>query len=147
MIALDQMEHFGGGIQRFFLGMLSSGGCLRDGMFVILNAAIVFFSSFSSSSFLTLLYSLGTYVAGQSIEEVIQFLKVSKQFTGNGRQLFWRGLEFIFPNFSAFDIKVLASHGMLMSDTHSLSLFLYSVLYASLLLFLAIQIFSRRELQ
>lgn len=116
-------------------------------MFLILNSVIVFFSSFSSSSFLTLLYSLATYIVGQSIEEVIHFLKISKQLTGNVNQLFWHGLQYVFPNFSAFDNKVSASHGILMSHTHSLALFFYSVAYAALLLFMAIKIFSRRELQ
>lgn len=147
MIALIKWSTSGVGFKAFSWACYLQAIAYEMGMFVILNAAIVFFSSFSSSSFLTLLYSIATYVAGQSIEEVIQFLKVSKQFTSAGKQMFWLGLEFVFPNFSAFDIKVLASHGILMSGTHSLLLFFYSVLYASLLLFLAIQIFSRRELQ
>lgn len=116
-------------------------------MFLILNSVIVLFSSFSSSSFLTLLYSLATYIVGQSIEEVIQFLKISKQLEGIVNRFFWYGVEFIFPNFSAFDIKVFASHGMLMPPTHSMALCFYSLAYATMLLFLAIKIFSRRELQ
>jgi Cu-processing system permease protein len=77
---------------------------------------------------------------------VIQFLKVSKQLTSTGKQVFWHWIEFIFPNFSAFDIKVLASHGILMPMAHSLWLLFYSILYASILLFAAIQIFRKREL-
>jgi ABC-type transport system involved in multi-copper enzyme maturation permease subunit len=147
MIALIKWSSSGVGFKVFSWACYFQAIAYEMGMFVILNAAIVFFSAFSSSSFLTLLFSLGTYVAGQNIEAVIQFLKSAKQFTSPGKRIFWLGLEFAFPNFSAFDIKVLASHGMLMSGTHSLLLFFYSVLYASLLLFLAIQIFSRRELQ
>jgi len=147
MIALIKWITPAVGFKGFSWGCYLQAVLYQIGMFIILNSAIIFFSSFTSSSFLTLLYSLATYIVGQTIEEVIQFLKKSQQLTGNVRQFFWHGLEFIFPNLSAFDIKVFASHGILMTHTHSLSLFLYSVLYASLFLFLAIQIFSRRELK
>ena len=116
-------------------------------MFVVLNAVILFYSSFSSSSFLTLIYSLATYVAGQSIEEVIQFFQVLQKFNEPGRKAFWLSLQYVFPNLSAFDIKILSSHGVLMTFNHSILLFCYSLLYASLLLFFGILIFNRRELQ
>jgi ABC-type transport system involved in multi-copper enzyme maturation permease subunit len=146
MIALIKWSVSGVGFKSFSWICYLQAVVYEMGMFIILNAAIIFFSSFSSSSFLTLLFSLATYVVGQSIEEVIQFLKLAKQFDNSALQMFWNSLEFLFPNLSAFDIKVLASHGILMSGTHSLLLFLYSFLYASLLLFLAIRIFNKREL-
>lgn len=117
------------------------------GMFVVLNAVIIFFSAFTSSSFLTLLYSIAVYVTGQSVEEVIQFFKTIDTFEAPGKKIFWNAIQYLFPNFSAFDIKVLTSHGVLMSGSHTIWLAFYSVFYAALLLFLAILIFKRRELQ
>ena len=116
-------------------------------MFLVLNAVIIFFSSFSSSSFLTLLYSLSTYVAGQSIEEVVNFITVIKGPDETGEVLFWQVMQYVFPNFSAFDIKVLVSHGISMSSTHTLLLLSYSLFYTLLLLCFSILIFSKRELQ
>ena len=116
-------------------------------MFLVLNAVIIFYSSFSSSSFLTLIYSLATYVAGQSIEDVIEFFRMTHQFTETGKKAFWIGLQYVFPNLSAFDIKVLASHGFLMTGKHTLLLFCYAIFYASLLLILSVIIFKRREIQ
>lgn len=116
-------------------------------MFVVLNAVIIFFSSFSTSSFLTLIYSLATYVVGQSIEEVIQFFQTTKEFTEPGKKVFWLGLQYVFPNLSAFDIKVLSSHGVLMSFDYTVLLLGYSLLYAAMLLFFGVFIFKRRELQ
>jgi ABC-type transport system involved in multi-copper enzyme maturation permease subunit len=116
-------------------------------MFVVLNAVIVFFSSFTSSSFLTLLYSIGIYVAGQSIEEVVQFLEKIWGTANHTTKFFWYGLQYIFPNLSAFDIKVLTSHGIIMSASQTTWLFLYSILYAAILLYFAALIFSKRELQ
>lgn len=117
------------------------------GMFVVLNAVIIFFSAFTSGSFLTLLYSIATYVIGQSIEEVIQFLHSITKGEGTENMLFWNWLQYIFPNFSAFDIKVLTSHGFLMSSSHTMWLAVYSGLYALLLLYFSILLFNRRELQ
>lgn len=117
------------------------------GMFVVLNAVILFYSSFSSSSFLTLIYSLATYVAGQSIEEVIQFFQTIHEFEAPGKKAFWLGLQYIFPNLSAFDIKVLSSHGILMPHNQSILLLCYAVFYASVLLFFGVLIFNKRELQ
>ncbi len=116
-------------------------------MFVVLNAVIIFFSSFSSSSFITLIYSLATYVAGQSIEEVVQFFRATKAFDAPARKIFWTGLQYAFPNLSAFDIKVLSSHGLLMSAGHTLLLIGYAMLYAALLLSCAVMIFNKREIQ
>lgn len=116
-------------------------------MFIVLNAVMIFFSSFTTSSFLTLIYSLATYVAGQSIEEVIQFFKKTNAMGDTGKQLFWGVMEYIFPNLSAYDIKVLASHGVLMSTGHSLLLACYSLFYTAILLAFAVLIFGRRELQ
>jgi ABC-type transport system involved in multi-copper enzyme maturation permease subunit len=147
MIALIQWSTSSGGFKDFLWMSYIQAVVYEIEMFLILNAVIIFFSSFSSSSFLTLLYSIATYIIGQTIEDVIQFLKISNQMDGIVNQSFWSALEYLFPNFSAFDIKVFASHGMLMTHGHSLVLFFYSLLYTSLLLFLAVLIFSRRELK
>lgn len=119
-------------------------------MFLILNAVIVFFSTITTSSFLTFLYSVSVYVAGQSIEEVVQFLRSGS--AGNlavsaANRWLIEVIQYIFPNFSAFDIKVMASHGMLMPGVHTIVLLGYSIIYTAMLLFFAILIFERRELQ
>ena len=41
-------------------------------MFFVLNAVVVFFSSITTIAFITLLFSISTYIAGQTIEEVFQ---------------------------------------------------------------------------
>lgn len=117
-------------------------------MFFILNAVIIFFSSITTSSFLTLLFSIATYITGQTIEEVVQFFKkeaLSSGLSSPFNQNFVEVLQYIFPNFSAFDIKTLASHGKLIATSHTLAVFGYSLIYTILLLFLAALIFNRRE--
>ena len=119
-------------------------------MFLVLNAVIVFFSTITSSSFLTFLYSVSVYVAGQTIEDVVRFIK-----SGNVGDFeisaLHRGLlevvQYLFPNFAAFDIKVMASHGMFMPPVHTILLLGYSLIYTTMILFFAVLIFERSELQ
>ncbi|NOX33896.1 MAG: ABC transporter permease subunit [Deltaproteobacteria bacterium] len=117
-------------------------------MFAVLNSVVIFFSSISSSSFLTLLFSLATYITGQTIEEVMEFFKketLGKQMS-EMNQWIVDIAQYVFPNFSAFDIKTLASHGKLMPFSHTAALLSYSVVYTILLLFLASLIFNKREI-
>jgi ABC-type transport system involved in multi-copper enzyme maturation permease subunit len=117
-------------------------------MFLILNAIVVFFSSITTSSFLTLLFSVATYITGQSIEEVVQFFKgeaVTSGISSPVNQRIVEVFQYIFPNLSAFDIKTLASHGKLIATSHTLAIFGYGLIYTVLLLFFACLIFNRRE--
>jgi hypothetical protein len=117
-------------------------------MFFILNAVVIFFSSITTSSFLTLLFSVATYITGQTIEEVLQFFK--KEAVQNGissplNETFIGIIQYVFPNFSAFDIKILASHGKLISADHTYAIMGYAIIYTLVLLFFSSLIFSRRE--
>lgn len=119
-------------------------------MFVVLNAVILFFSSITTSSFLTLIFSLSVYVTGQTIEEVVFFFRKEAlvyKLSSPINELIVKYLQYVFPNLSAFDIKMFASHGKLMPLSHSLGLLGYSVAYAALLLFFSALIFNRRELK
>ena len=122
--------------------------CYELMMFMLLNAIIIFFSSITTSSFLTLLFSIAVYITGQSIEEVVQFFK--KEASGSGcsgsiNHHFIEIIQYIFPNLSAFDIKTLASHGKLIDAGHTAAIFGYSIIYTMLILFIAALIFNRRE--
>jgi len=119
-------------------------------MFVLLNAIVIFFSTITTSSFLTLIFSLSVYVTGQSIEEVVVFFKKEAlvyNFSSPVNEFLVNYLQYVFPNLSAFDIKTFASHGKLISWEHSMALFGYSLIYSIVLLFFATLIFSRRELK
>jgi ABC-type transport system involved in multi-copper enzyme maturation permease subunit len=119
-------------------------------MFMILNAVLIFFSSITTSSFLTLLFSVSVYITGQSIEEVVDFFKHEAARSGVApsplNSFIVDFLQYIFPNLSAFDIKTLAAHGRLLPLDHTLIVFGYGLIYTTLLLFFATIIFKRREL-
>lgn len=119
-------------------------------MFCMLNAGVIFFSTITTSSFLTLLFSIAMYVIGQSVEDVVLFLQ-SRSIIGSGgsemNRLFLEAIQYIVPNFNAFDIKITAGHGLVTSLTESLMLLGYSACYSGVLILFAILIFERRELQ
>lgn len=119
-------------------------------MFFVLNAVIIFFSTISSSSFLTLIFSLSVYVTGQTMEEVVTFFKKEAlvyHISSPVNEFIVNYLQYVFPNLSAFDIKTFASHGKLMSSMHTLTLTGYALFYSALLVFFSILIFRKRELK
>ncbi len=117
-------------------------------MFFILNAVVIFFSSVSTSSFLVLLFTIATYITGQTIEEVMVFFKKEALGQNTSAVNHWviDIAQYIFPNFSAFDIKTLASHGKFLPLEHTTALVGYSLIYTILLLFFASMIFNKREI-
>ncbi len=119
-------------------------------MFSLLNAIVLFFSTITTSSFLTLIFSLSVYVVGQTIEEVVAFFKKEAliyEITSPMNEFIVNYLQYVFPNLSAFDIKTFASHGKMVSLNHSLAIYGYSFAYSALLLFFAALIFNRREIK
>ena len=118
-------------------------------MFVVLNAFIIFFSSITSSSFLTLLFSICTYIAGQTIEEVVIYLKSAKGQEAQLSEFIQKMidvLQYILPNLSVFDLKVQASHAIHLSLDYLLAITGYASIYSGILMIAASLIFSRREL-
>lgn len=118
-------------------------------MFFILNAIVIFFSSITSSSFITLLFSISIYIAGQSIEEVVIYLK-----KGIGKEADVAGyihnivdvIQYILPNLSIFDVKVQAAHAISISFEYLAGISVYAAIYSTVLVLAACLIFSKREL-
>ena len=118
-------------------------------MFSVLNAIIVFFSTITTSSFITLLFSISTYIAGQTIEEVVLFLNTrfaSDMVMSGPIHYFIEVIRYVLPNLSVFDIKVRAAHGIFVSWDYLGCISCYAVAYVAVLLISASFIFRRRQL-
>ncbi len=117
--------------------------------FWVLGAVVMFFSSLTTSSLITLIFSLGAYLAGVTIEEVVFYLKTEmaaqEQLISESLKSFIEGLTWLLPNFSAFDFSLEAAHGLALNSARLLGVLSYGVLYSAILLLLASLIFSRRE--
>ena len=115
----------------------------------LLNAVIIFFSTVTSSSFITLLFSISTYIAGQSISEVVQYLSLGKNSmveVDESINHFISLIKYLVPNFSAFDFKVASSHNILVNISDFVLFSGYGLAYSFMLLFFASYIFSRKNL-
>ncbi len=115
---------------------------------MVFNAIIVFFGVITTSSFVNLLFSVSTYIAGQSISDVINFISI-----GQGRENVTPAIEYlisvvkyIVPNFEVFDFKVISAHGMLVTTSEFVNFTLYGLVYTIIVLCLASLIFNKKDL-
>ncbi len=116
-------------------------------MFAVINAIVIFFSTITTSSFITLLFSISTYIAGQTIEEVVLFLKTQPEImlTDTIKTII-DICQYILPNLAVFDLKTQASHGLAVSGSYISAITLYSFTYSIIVLIFSSIIFSKREL-
>ncbi len=116
-------------------------------MFAVLNAIVIFFSTITTSSFITLLFSISAYVTGQTIEEVVLYLKTQPDIIlTESIKAIINVCQYMLPNLSAFDLKIKAAHALPISWSYLIGITGYSIIYSSILLILSSIIFSKREL-
>ena len=117
--------------------------------FWVLAAVVVFFSAITSSSLITLIFSLAGYVAGVTIEEVIFYIQsefaAQERMISASLQTFLEVISYILPNFAVFDFTIEAAHGLAINSSRLLLSGGYGVVYTVILLLLASFIFQRRE--
>jgi len=115
----------------------------------LLCAIVVFFSSITSTSFITLIFSMASYIVGISLEEVVFYLRTqaaTEEVVASAT--LHHTLEvvtWLVPNFAAFDFKIEAAHGLALEWSRLWTSCGYGVLYICILLVLASLIFKRRE--
>jgi ABC-type transport system involved in multi-copper enzyme maturation permease subunit len=117
--------------------------------FAVLNSIIIFFSSLTSSSFITLIFTVCVYIAGISIEEVISYLKSSFVLEQMGNVdnllLLLNVVSYLIPNFSALDFRFEAAHGLPLDYQVLAFSFLYATSYIVLVLMVSSFLFRKRE--
>jgi Cu-processing system permease protein len=115
--------------------------------YLLVAALALFFSSFGTSFFFPFFATIAVYLAGTASQEVYEY--VSGQFGGKLSQaavVAIKGVYYILPNFSAFNLKAQAIYGLPQSLTGILLTLSYGVVYISILLSLSVWTFSRRQL-
>jgi len=117
--------------------------------FSVLTAIVIFFSSITSSSLITSIFSLSSYIAGVTIEEVVFYMKsefaAQEKIISESLQSFIDIVSYLIPNFSVFDFTLEAAHGLIISSQRIFLSLGYGAIYITILLILASYIFSRRE--
>lgn len=114
---------------------------------VMLAAFALLFSTISTSFTLPFFSTLGIWIAGSASQEVYEYISGS---SGKDLPYFLRliaeVLYYILPNFSGLNLQIFAIYGLPLSSFDVLASFLYAVIYTAVIAWLAVLIFTRREL-
>jgi ABC-type transport system involved in multi-copper enzyme maturation permease subunit len=122
------------------LGMLRAIGLILVELMLV-TAIALFFSTFSSP-FLSAGLTLGLWVIGHFNADLKNFESVVSSPTAA-----WlaRGLYYVLPNFSAFDIKQQVVYAQPVPAAYLATTALYGAVYIALLLVASVAVFSRRD--
>jgi ABC-type transport system involved in multi-copper enzyme maturation permease subunit len=111
----------------------------------LLTAVALFFSTFTSSALLSLLFTLGVFIAGCFAGDLRHFGDIVDVTPAMGALVGTVG--WVLPAFSAFDVKAQVVHGIAVPATFVLWTAVYALAYVAGLLAAAIAVFSRRDFQ
>lgn len=115
---------------------------------ILLSALTFLFASFSSTSFITLVLTVVSYIIGQSITDVKALVEAPQTVGIKVSSVTVKVVQaayYIFPNLSIFDVKLQAAHGLPISWSYVFWAVSYGVVYTCLTIILAGIIFRRRE--
>jgi hypothetical protein len=115
--------------------------------YILLASVALLFSAISTSFFLPIFGTFAIYLAGSASQEVIVYLSGEKamQFSAMSKGVV-KGLYYILPNFSAFDLNVYAIYSLTLPISGLAYTFIYFLVYTAIILYLAAWSFARREL-
>ncbi len=108
---------------------------------LLVTAIAIFFSTFSSP-FLSAVLTLGLWVIGHFNADLRNFGAVVDSPTA---AFVARGLYYVLPNFSAFDIKHQVVYGLPVPTTYLATTAAYGFVYIAMLVVASVAIFSRRD--
>lgn len=114
---------------------------------LMLMAVAFFFASLTTSEFLSMLFTFCVYLIGNTLETIVtilqqgEFARVGPLYMATLNVLTW-----LFPNLSAFDLKVYIAYGLDVPWNQVAWTAAYGCVYICLLAVLTLMIFRRREI-
>ena len=115
---------------------------------LILMAVAFFFTVLTSNEYLSMLFTVCTYLIGHSLETIVKILQAGEYFDAGAAYITtMKVLTWIFPNLSAFDLKVYLGYGIALPWQDLLWTGIYGVFYIAVLLSLTTLLFNRKELR
>jgi ABC-type transport system involved in multi-copper enzyme maturation permease subunit len=109
----------------------------------LLTAVALFFSTFSSSALLSVVFTVGIFVAGLASADLRHFGDIVQ--VNPAAAAFVSAIGWILPAFSEFDIKTQIVHGFPVAPGLVLSMVGYAAIYSASMLGLSVAMFARRE--
>jgi ABC-type transport system involved in multi-copper enzyme maturation permease subunit len=115
---------------------------------ILLSALSFLFASVSSTSFITLVLTIISYIIGQSLSSVKALVEAPQASGISVSPVTVKLVQFayyIFPNLSLFDIKTHAAHGLAISSSFISWTVLYGLVYICLVITCAAFLFTKKE--
>jgi len=115
---------------------------------LVLNAMVILWCCLTTSSFLATMLTVATYFIGHSIDDIVRFIASDTPGVeiSASIQKTVHIAQYLFPNLSVFDFKLLAAHGIIPPVNDILFCALYGGAYIGCALSLATIVFHRRDL-
>ena len=108
---------------------------------VLVTAIVIFFSAFTGP-LLTGLFTMGVFISGRTLADVLEFAHVTENPVLADTVSV---LRHVIPNFDLFDLRTAAVHGLPIDPGHVAWAVGYMALYSVALLVVAEFVFRRRE--
>ncbi|RII25168.1 MAG: hypothetical protein CXR31_14885 [Geobacter sp.] len=115
---------------------------------ILLTALSFLFASLVSTSFITLVLTICSYLIGHAISDVKALVETPQAVGIQVAPLtvkLVQGAYYFFPNLSLFDIKTQAAHGLAVPLASICWTVVYGLGYTAIVMILASLIFSKRE--
>ncbi|MDH4162422.1 MAG: ABC transporter permease [Nitrospirota bacterium] len=144
MLKLSYPNYF----EKFAWSLVILAITFEGAMLILLSAISFFFASLTSTSFVTLVLTVISYLIGNSIRDVKALVESPAAAGIQISPVMVKTVQaayYLFPNLSLFDVKIQAAHGLPIPLNYILLLLLYFVVYSSLVITLAALIFRRKE--
>lgn len=133
---------------RFSWYLVGVSSLLTMMMLMLVSALSFLFASFTSTSFLTFILTVISYIIGMSLNDVKALVEAPQAVGITVSPLtvkVVRAAYYVFPNLSLFDIKAQVAHGLALPMTYILGVIAYAVLYTSIVIIVACIIFRKKE--
>ncbi|RPI72677.1 MAG: ABC transporter permease [Desulfobacteraceae bacterium] len=115
---------------------------------LILMAIAFLFTVLTTNEYLSMLFTFCVYVIGHSLETVVKVMTEGQFVNADPTHLqLMQILTWVFPNLSAFDLKVHVAYGLILPIQSTLWTLAYGIFYILLILMLTIFSFSRKEIR
>ncbi|KAF0221884.1 MAG: hypothetical protein FD174_215 [Geobacteraceae bacterium] len=144
LIKLGHQHYF----QRFSWPLVCLSFSFIALMLILVSALSFLFASFTSTSFVTFILTIISYIIGVSLSDVKALVEAPQAVGIKVSPVTVKvvqGAYYIFPNLSFFDIKIQAAHGLPVPPSYIIGVVAYSVVYTLIVLTLASLIFRKKE--
>lgn len=144
LIKLSHPDYFA----RFSWPLVSLSLAFTAMMLLLVSALSFLFASFTSTSFLTFILTIISYIIGMALADVKALVEAPQSVGIKVAPLTVKVVQvayYIFPNLSLYDIKTQAAHGLSVPASYIFGMAGYTALYCIIVLTLACLVFRKKE--